>query len=680
MKFTKEELDELHATALKQYEATQDKERDSRDQAIEDMRFTNVVGAQSEDDFDKRADVYKGEINRVAGLVDQVTGGQRENRSSIKYIPTGDGVDNDTAEVKSGLARNIENLSDASTIYDQGFDETVTGGYGGWGLVTEYEEDGFNQRIKLRGIRSAASSLYFDVNAVEYNKKDAKHAFLVTGVHPDLFASEYPNASIHDFPVQKYSNADWFSDDQVLCAEYWWKEPYKKTIALLSDGRVIDIKEEADVIDELAASGAEILKTRTVETHKVYMMKMNGAEWLSDPKEFPSKYIPLVPEYGRISHIENKTYIRGLIRFAKDAQRIYNYETSNQVQIGAEMMDDPVWVTAAQAKGYESQFNNYKTERPPVMLFNADPENPGPPSRTGAPSVQQGAMVRIKQAEMDIYATTNMYPPSLGLNVGLESGVALKHQDEKGDRGSYVFIDNHLKSIKYTGEIIEDMISRVYDTEQVVAILNIDGSVESVPINQMQKDSLGIPMIDTKTGKEVVVNDLTAKFGTVVDVSPAFSTQKKESLDQLLELIAADDTFRQISTDLLAKNASVLESDELYKRSRKLMINQGIAEPTEEESEDLGLNQDQPVDPAQQALTDNLNMDTEKKMTEITLNDAKEAQTVADTQKKTIDGYEVLIKTIMTKTEAGIPLNQDDIKLMRDSQAMIEIAQNAVKG
>ena len=682
MTFTEDELKKLHTTALKQFEAVQDRERDSRKLAIFDMRFTNVVGAQSENSFDSREDTYNGEINRVAGLVDQVTGGNRENRSGIKYIPTGDSADNDTAKIQTGLARNIENESDAFTVYDQAFDETVTGGFGGWRILTEFEDEGFDQNIRIKGIRSAASSLFFDVNATEYTKKDSKHAFLVTGVHPDLFESEYPDATITDFPTEKYADEwsnGWFTQEDVKTAEYWWKCQCNKNVALLSDGRVIDKDEEKDVLDEIEDLGITIERERVVKTHKVFMAKMNGAEWLSEPKEFPSKYIPLIPEYGRVAHIEGETHIRGLVRFARDAQMIYNYETSNQVQIGAEMLDDPIWMTAAQAKGYEKQLENYKTERPPVMLYNSDADSPGAPKRTGAPSVQRGAMMRVKQAEMDIYATTNMYPPSLGLNVGLESGVALRHQDEKGDRGSYVFVDNHLKSIKYTGEIIDDMIGRVYDTERLISILNVDGTVEAVTINQFKRDELGVPITDNQTGKEVVVNDLSAKFGTVVDVSKAYSTQKEESLDQLIAMITADDTFRAISTDLVAKNANVIESDELHKRARKLMIKQGIIEPTQEEIQELGLDQPQQPDPAQDALIDNLNMDTEKKKTEITLNDAKEAQTVADTQAKTVKSYQDLIDAYQAQIDAGIPLGRDELKLMNDAQAMIEIAHSQVR-
>ena len=689
MKLTDQQKAAMHKTALKQFKAIQDKEADSRKLAIADVRFTNVVGAQSEDAFDKREDVYRGEINRVAGLVDQVTGGQRENRTNIKYLPTGKGTDNDTANIKTGITRHIENSSDANSSYDIAFEESVTGGYGGWRIVSEYEEEGFDQLILIKPVFSAASSLFFDVNSTEYTKKDAKHAFLVTGIHPDLFDTAYPNATISDFPRDKFNdsiNKQWVTDDQLLIAEYWWKEPTIKKIAQLTDGRVIDLEEEKALLDELALKGITIATKkngaqviRDAKTHKVFMMKMNGAEFLTEPKEFPSKFIPLVPEYGRISHIENETHIRGLIRFAKDPQKYYNYETSNQIQISGELLDDPIWMTAKQAEGYEDDIEGFKINRPPVMLYNTDPEAPGAPARTGAPSVQQGAMARIKQAEMDIYATTNMYPPSLGLNVGLESGVALRHQDEKGDRGSYVFIDNHLKSIKYSGEIIEDMIGRINDVERAMAILNVDGTTEMADVNKFMFDEIGEPILDEQTGEQIILNDLRKSFATTVSTSPAYNTRKEESLDQLIAMIGADDTFRAISTDLIAKNANILESDELYKRARKLMIKQGLIDPTDEEIKELGLDQPQEPNPQDTALKDNLDMDTALKQSQIALNDVKEANEIIKTQEAAIKSYETLGKALKEKVDAGMPITQDDLQLILGTQAMIEISQSAIK-
>jgi hypothetical protein len=51
-----------------------------------------------------------------------------------------------------------------------------------------------------------------------------------------------------------------------------------------------------------------------------------------------------------------------------------------------------------------------------------------------------------------------------------------------------------------------------------------------------------------------------------------YKTQKEESFNQLVELSAASPIFAEFATDLIAKNLSALESDELHKRIRKKMV------------------------------------------------------------------------------------------------------------
>ena len=79
----------------------------------------------------------------------------------------------------------------------------------------------------------------------------------------------------------------------------------------------------------------------------------------------------------------------------------------------------------------------------------------------------------------------------MGNSPELKSGKAIQAQQAMGDRGSYIFTDNHTKSIQYTGDIILDLIPKVMDTERMVRILNIDGSSEEAVINQAAINSLG---------------------------------------------------------------------------------------------------------------------------------------------------------------------------------------------
>lgn len=675
-------LETIHKEALKRFEIIQDKERDQRRLAIEDMRFANAEDGQWEEEaISKRKDRPRYTINRVAGAIDQVVGDQRENRTSIKFRPVSGGADRQTADIMEGLTRNIESLSNAENAYDMAFDETLTGGYGGWRVLTRFnDDDSFEQDICLKPILSAASSLWFDPSAEEYDKRDARYAFLTTDMQIEEFKDKFPNATISDFSQEKYFTGHtrgWFSENTVRIAEYWLKVCVIKSIGLLSDGRVIDLEEEKDALDELKLSGVEIVKTRNVKSHVIQRFVMNGAEILEGPSRWAGKYIPLVPVYGKVSNIDGKVFIRGIVRPSKDAQRIYNYATSAAIEAAALSPKDPIWMTPKQAAGHEGRLSRMNVDNSPIQFFNPDPELPGIPQRGGAPSVQSAVLEQVRQAAADIESTTGIYAASLGNAPQLLSERSIQSQAEKGDRGVYVFQDNLQKSIQYTGEILNDLISKIYDTPRIIRVLGIDGSSEEVAINQEALDAINQPIIDQQTGQTVIVNDLTkGKYDTIVETGPMFNTRRQESAAQLIDLANGSDVFAQAAMDLIAKNIDVIGSDELYKRIRKMMVMQGIAEPTDDEIEEMGLNQLQQPDPSQQALVDNINMQSANLQSQIEERDAKTLKTTVDAQAKTIESLKTLLEAFEKQQAMGIPLDRNSAELIDNQEGIVELGQD----
>ena len=108
------------------------------------------------------------------------------------------------------------------------------------------------------------------------------------------------------------------------------------------------------------------------------------------------------------------------------------------------------------------------------------------------------------------------------------------------------------------------------------------------------------------------------------------------------------------------------------------MIQRGIVDPTEEEAEELGLNQPQQPNPSQQAIVDNVNMQTEKLISDIEKQDAQTMQIRLDAQESTINAYETLMKAYKAQLEAGIPLGVDEHNLRKDQEGVMEIAQDAL--
>ena len=689
MAMSPEELQVIHKEALERFENVSNTEHDQRTKAIEDANFAHAEDGQWEDEAkEKRKDRPRYTLNRVAGALDQVNGDQRQTRTQIKVRPQTGGT-KDIAKIKMGLSRSIENLSDAESIYDAAFDETITSGYGGWRLLTQFtEDDSFDQEIVIAPVKSAASSMYFDTSAEKYDKRDALWAFYIKDVDLDVFTRDYPNAATTDFSDAMYYTGNcsgWFRQNKVRIAEYWRVELVDAEIGLMSDGSVLNLTEEKDVIDELAAKvpSVTVLKKRNTKVRKVQSFIMNGAEILEGPMEWAGKYIPLVPVYGRTYNIQGKEFIRGMVRLAKDPQRIYNYATSTAIEATALTPKDPIWITAKQALGHESKLKSFNTSNSPFMVYNSDPDVPGAPQRTGAPSVQQSLIQQQSQASMDIYAATGIQPPSLGLNPEMQSGKAIIAQQKMGDRSTFVFSDNLHKSIKYTGDILNDLMPRIYDTQRVVTVLNFDGSAEDIEVNAGALNDFNQVIMDEETDKPVIVNDLSAgKYETYIEAGPAYTTLRQESAQQLIDLTVASPRFEQIATDLIAKNLNILESDELTKRIRSLMIKEGTVQPTQEEIEELGLNQPQPPNPEQEALLENLRMQTAKLMADIEnknadteTKDAKTLETKLSAQNEAVDSYKKLMDAYKTQVELGIDLGVTEAIIAKAQEGIINLTQ-----
>jgi hypothetical protein len=675
--------DKIYEDGLKRFDFVRSVEQDERYLATSDLIFINEEGGQwTSEAFAARQDRPRYTIDRISSAIDQITGDQRQTQTTIKVIPQ-TGADEKTAEVLTGLIRSIEQTSKAVNIYNAAFTEQVICGYGGWRILTDYESDNtFDQIIKMEPIQSAVSSLYFDPAAKESTKQDAKWAFLISSIPRDVFIEMYPKASIVDFSTDQYSTGrqrHWFTENSVQIAEYWYKVPGVKKLGLLTDGRVIDLKEEEAVLDELLEKGVAVIKEREVEIDNIEMVLMNGAELLTTPQKWAGKYIPLVPVFGRTAVVENKQYVRGVVRKAKDSQRIYNYASSAVIEAAALTPKDPIFITANQIKGYEDDYKNFPVRNNPFMLYVADPLAPGPPKRGGAPQLQTALLQQVEQAARDIHATTGLEPASLGNVPEMKSGKAIQAQQAMGDRGSYIFQDNLDRAKQHSGEIMVDLITKIYDSERVVKIIGLDEVTEDITINERQYNEVNEPIIDRETGKQVIVNDLSlGSCSVIVTSGPSFFTKRQETVNQLITLAGSSPVVQELALDLIIDNMDLNNGDEIKRRVRKRMIEQGLIEPTEEEREEFGLNKPPPTDPLNDELIKNLQAQTEKLLignekiiAEIRNKDADTEAKIIGAQKTSVDALTATIEALLKKLDTGIVLSEKDVELVEGQQALV---------
>jgi hypothetical protein len=555
-------------------------ESDNRSLAIDDLKFIYDEDGQWEREvLSKRRGRPNNTYNRVIGAVNQVIGDQRQNKPSIKVRGVDSKADPKTAEVFTGLIRNIESCSDADTAYDTAFKFACAGGYGVWRVVPEYEsDDSFDQSIYIRRVPNPFTA-FCDPSAKDFCKRDSNWWVISERIAKSTFEQQYPNCETVGLDTGEWDK-DWFFAEEIRVAEYWRRKPKVKAIALLSDGRTVELTPETkSILDELEALGVTVTKQRKVRSHVIEWYKVSGAEILEGPIEYNWKYIPIVPVYGRTINIEGEEKWQGIARHAKDAQRSYNYTRSSMTEAVGLTPKAPYMVTPRMIKDHEAMWANANVKNYPYMLYNVDSESPtAKPVREPPPDIPTALISLAQQDVDDIKTATGFFDPSLGQRSNETSGKAIMARQREGDVGSYEFIDNLAKSIKFTGEILVDMIPTVYDTERQIRILGQDGKEDFVAINQ--------EVTDEQTGKTVKLNDLRqGKYDVAVTVGPSYTTQRQESAETLLALSGASQIVAEAAPDLIAKNLDVPGAEELEKRLRGILIKKGIVQPTEDDKD-----------------------------------------------------------------------------------------------
>lgn len=607
---TKAEIErDLICEVIDNYSAGIAADNTNRDLAIEDIRFVDEEGAQ----WDQATLTARGigrpayTFDRTSMAIDQVKGDQRLNTPQIKVRPVDNKSDRKKADVFEGLIRNIEVNSNAKAAYNTGFDFALKGGYGCWRVYPKDADDSFDQELCIGGIDNPFT-VVFDPSARDPLKRDAGWALISERISIASYEEQFPGRPTQSLDTNR-NDTDWCGGNEIRVGEYFKRVPKKKkTLALLSDGRVVDYDQIRIIEDELAnppeGSGIQpvrVVRKREHDGHIIRWWKISGAGILEGPIDYDWKYIPLVPIFGRVSNIEGKRKYRGLVRKAKDPQKAYNYSRTSMIEAVALVPRSPYIILPEQIAGYESMWNQANVKNLPYLFYKNVP-NQQKPTREPMPEVPAALIALAGQAADDIKAATGKFSASLGEEDNAELPGAIRQRNTEGDISSYEFLDNLAQSIKYTGEILVDMIPKVYDGARIVRILGIDGKEDFVEINQTMPNGQ-------------LVNDLSqGRYDVAVDVGPAYTTQRMQAADNLMKLAGVSEIVQQIAADLIAKNLDFPGADELERRLRIPLIQQGIIpadQLTDEEKQMLPQGPPQPS-PTEIALTQKLQAEAQR--------------------------------------------------------------------
>ncbi len=409
----------------------------------------------------------------------------------IGVHPISEDADPDTAEVIQGLYRDIERQSRAELARAWAYKRAIACGTGAYRILTEYDDRSSNetdQRIVVRRILHQ-EAVYFDPTAEQPDWSDGRYAFVVQYVSKEAFKDQFPGvkipASDNRQQLENLTNIapNWVRADDVLVAEYWWKEITYRTKRVGKDEHKIP------------------------ET-TVKRVKMCGWDILEPEVTWIGRYIPIVRVLGSeiVPFDDERRYV-GIIGPAKDPQRVHNHGISAVVEKVSLEPKAPFVGLADQFEPYRDMWATANIKNWSYLPYAAvrlgDSYAP-PPQRSQVDTTGASlGMMLVDMGRQGVQSSTAIFDPSLGReNPAERSGRALLALQQQADAATSQFLTNLVDAMQYEALVVMDLMPKIYDrAERIIRIIRGDDKKsEPIMINARH-------YVDQKTKRPVALRD-----------------------------------------------------------------------------------------------------------------------------------------------------------------------------
>jgi len=547
-------------------------DRLNRDAALEDLQF--FVGQQWDDTVVARRQAQKKPImtiNRLPAFVAQILGSRRLNETDIK-VAADTGGDVGVAQVREGLIRNLQKVSNAEFAYDNALAGSVCCGIGNFSVDLKYADDNprGQQDIAFNAIPDHLSVIW-DRNLTDQTGEDATRCFVVEAMSLQDFYQAYPWANPADPPLDYNMRGDlrmtgWISSNDVRVVEYWRMRKRKRQIAEMKNGSVVDVTDVTDQ-EKLAGiaqwpNGTPII--REVMRPYAQMYTCSGLQILNGPYELPVSRIPVFRVPGWEMRVGEWRHRWGLIRFLKDPQKLHNYWRS---VVAEKLTQTPraVWLAKQESvAGREEKFRNSHLSDDPLLIWNGTAGEA--PQRIPPAQMEDALMSQAEMTSQDIKDVSNIHEANLGMPSNEVSQVAIMARQRVSDTGTIIYHDNLAKAQEAAGRTVNELIPIVYDTPRVVKVMGVDGKAYAQAINDFNDPS----SIDITVGR----------YDVTCGVGPSYATKRIEQAASILGMSQAMPQILSLAADLIVGAQDWPDADKIADRLKNAMP-PGVLSPDE---------------------------------------------------------------------------------------------------
>jgi hypothetical protein len=603
------ELHEIKAFHDKAYLANQQ----TRIKAADDRLFARVSQWDSTLLQDSQL-AYKGEFDIITKARREINADLTVNQPQVEFSPTAE-TDEANADLINGLYLSDDRHNDTLEAYTNAVEETIDCGLGGWELFTTWESNRAgerNQVIRRNPLYEFNNNCFPDPNAKRLDKSDAKYWSILVPYTVDGYKEMYRELKGEESDIDSivknkrpsnFANPEvsyvfpWFGqNDTIYVVKFYHKTKVKDKVCKYTDpmGNPASFLESSlygrgengdiDLRKELKEQGFEKVSEKKITRWEVTCYIASG-EAIIDESRIAGEHIPVVPEYGERAFVEGEEVWEGVVRRAKDPQRLRNFMMSFLGDMVSRSNREKPLFFPEQVAGYEDMYsitgaeNNY-----PYALINRKDPNGNPLPETGpvgylkAPDMPPALPTLLQLTRESVEDVANPGLPKNFTDTDM-SGVALELVMARFDNQSQVYQEHRKHAKRYDAVVYASMASEVYDSPRSVTLTLPDGT--------QKQDKIMDFVLDKETGEMVAANDLTnAEFEVYATIGPTYNSQKQKSakqLDSMIEKSSADPELQKILTIKRMAMEDGPQMADIREWANKQLMLMGVKEPETDE-------------------------------------------------------------------------------------------------
>jgi hypothetical protein len=531
-------------------------------------------------------------LNFVPQHLLQITNEIRQNPSSMEVVASGNGATKEVADMLDACVKRIEYQSNAPGVYAMAREFQVGPGVGWWRITTEYVPGEFDQEIFLRAVPDPFM-VWLDPAAREQTGADAEFGFVEDWVPRERFERLYPRyarRASDATPLGTGGNA-WITKDHIRVCEFIYKESAEDELVSFVDPRRGRRTVLASALHPSVLAGVRRhpeTRTRPETTQQVFQAVIAGQTVVSRTR-WAGRHIPLIRCVGRRGRIDGQLFVKGHTRGLKDAQRMYNFNASGQVEFVALQSKSPFVAPAKAIDGYEGYYATANVDNHAVLPYrhvDEDGQPIPPPQRqpppTASPAFEAGMTTAFNQAMM----VSGQWQNQLGMMGNERTGAAIQGRQAQGDTATYHFRANFEEAQAWSCQQIVELIPAVYDTRRVMLAQGDDGVDYEIVSDPAAREAYLERQAHDRAVLQRVFNPTVGRYDVRARSGDSYGTRRDQTREVMKLLLTQAPALTGVIGDLMLQNMDFKEAQEAAIRLRRMVPPQALGVgPTPQEQQ-----------------------------------------------------------------------------------------------